>query len=479
MNLATLVAHHARYQSTKIAVEARGCVISYGDFDIFARRVATRLRRCGVGVGDVVGIHLRDTPEHMAAMVALMRLGAVMLPLDWRSTAPELARIIARFGPRLVVTDKAKLVPADAAATGLDGIADEPPDTQPPVPLADQPLAYNLSSGTTGEPKALVLTHEEQFGRLVVVHMEGILRPEDRFAPVLPLALAAGRVFSTAALSLGATVVMFPTIFEPNELVRFVNERGLSTLMISANVCRRLISLPPVDGHLMPKLRALLSAGSKLEPEERAALRSRVSPNFVDYYGASGGGPMAIVAREEDGASPTAVGRPMVGVEIEIVDDNDRPVPAGAIGAVRTRGPGVVHAILGTGADSDEGVRDGWYYPGDYGSLDERGLVHLHGRSVELIKRGGAMVFAPEVEQALRRHANVADAAVIGVPSQGLGEEVVAFVEQRGPIDLGALVNHCRRELAPFKVPSRIEIVEALPRASSGKVVKARLRSML
>ncbi|MEX0853064.1 MAG: class I adenylate-forming enzyme family protein [Bauldia sp.] len=476
MNLASLVAHQARYQSSKIALEGRDFTMTYGDFDVLARRIAARIRDRGVGLGDVVGVHLRDTPGHMATMIALMHLGAVMLPVDWRSTAPELARMIARFQPRLVVTDKAKLLPSDCPTTGLDEIEDQGADREPPVSLVDQPMAYNLTSGTTGEPKAIVLTHEEQFGRSTLLHLEGIVRPDDRFAPVLPMAYAAGRLLPTALLCLGATVVMFPTLFDPAELVDFVNHRRLSAVMISPNICRQMISFAPADGHLMPGLRVLVSGGSKLEPEERAALRARVSPNFVDYYGASGGGPIAIVAREEDGVSATAVGRPMIGVEVEIVDDNDKPLSVGALGVVRTRGPGVVHAIVGAHPAGDEGLRNGWYYPGDFGSIDERGLLHLHGRSVDLIKRGGAMVFAQEVEQALRRHEAIADAAVIGVPSPNLGEEVVAFVEQRAPVDVRDLVRHCRRELAPFKVPSRIEIVEALPRATSGKVIKAQLR---
>jgi acyl-coenzyme A synthetase/AMP-(fatty) acid ligase len=128
---------------------------------------------------------------------------------------------------------------------------------------------------------------------------------------------------------------------------------------------------------------------------------------------------------------------------------------------------------------AEGGFRDGWHYPGDLGSLDSDGMLHLHGRTSELIKRGGAMVYAQEVEQALLRHTSVTDAAVVGAPSPELGQEVVAFVILAGPADERVLIQHCRTQLAPFKVPARVEIVDGLPRNPSGKVVKGDLLKLL
>jgi long-chain acyl-CoA synthetase len=173
------------------------------------------------------------------------------------------------------------------------------------------------------------------------------------------------------------------------------------------------------------------------------------------------------------------MGRPMITMNVEVVDEHGAPAPAGTVGPLRIGGPGVTTAFAGVVAPGDEGIRDGWYYPGDLGSFDERGLLHLHGRASDLIKRGGLMVYAQEVEQALRRHESVVDAAVVGAPSESLGEEVVAFVVLKAPVEEAALIQHCRRELAPFKVPARITVVDALPRNTSGKVIKAELLKAL
>ena len=148
------------------------------------------------------------------------------------------------------------------------------------------------------------------------------------------------------------------------------------------------------------------------------------------------------------------------------------PCHAGPSAGYRVRGAAITTRVIGDDGPGDEGFRDGWYYPGDLGRIDKRGILHLHGRAADLIKRGGLMVHAQEVEQALRRHDSVADAAVVGFPSAALGQEVAAFIVPRGPVDARELIRHCRHELAPFKVPTRVEFVAALPRNPNGKVIK-------
>ncbi len=479
MNLAALVAHHARYRGSKTAVEARDFSATYSEFDVLARRVAARLRAAGVGVGDLVGVRMRDTPMHLATLVAVFHLGAIILPLDWRAAGAEVERIVGRFPPKALVTDGGRGLPDGLNVVGIDAIEETAPDGEPAVALTNQPAVYSLTSGTTGEPKAIVLTHEQFFGRATTLLLERVTLPDDRFLALLPLAYSNGRVILFSLLSIGATVMMFPTLFEPRELLDFVAAHNVGALMVSPNVVRQLLVIDPGGGRLMPGLRAFVSGGSKLQPEERAAIKARIAPFVIDYYGSTGGGPTAIIARDEDGADPTSMGRPMITMNVEVVDERGAVAPVGTVGPLRIGGPGVTTAFAGPVAPGDEGIRDGWYYPGDLGSFDEHGLLHLHGRASELIKRGGLMVYAQEVEQALRRHDHVADAAVVGAPSPSLGEEVVAFVVLSAPAEEGALVQHCRRELAPFKVPARIVVVDALPRNPSGKVVKAELLQSL
>jgi acyl-CoA synthetase (AMP-forming)/AMP-acid ligase II len=272
MNLAALVAHHARYRGAKTAIEARDFTATYAEFDVLARRIAARLGAAGVGVGDLVGVRMRDTPLHLATLIGVFHLGAVVLPLDWRAAGAEVERIVARFPPKAVVADVTRGLPDGLNLVGVDAIADTSPRDAPAVALTDHPAVYSLTSGTTGEPKAIVLTHEQFFGRATTLLLERVTLPDDRFLALLPLAYSNGRVVLFSLLSIGATVMMFPTLFEPRELLEFVAARDVGALMVSPNVVRQLLAIDAGGGRLMPGLRVFVSGGAKLQPEERAAI---------------------------------------------------------------------------------------------------------------------------------------------------------------------------------------------------------------
>jgi acyl-CoA synthetase (AMP-forming)/AMP-acid ligase II len=477
MNLATVIAHHARSQPDKIAVEGGKELLTYAAFDELVRRLAARLRAAGVGSGDLVGVRMKDSPAHAAAFAAVGRVGGIILPLDWRSALPEIQRIAERFRPKVVLADDAKPLPQPIVTVGTAGLEQTEPDSLPFAKIDDAPFVFGLTSGTTGEPKGIILTHNEMFARIVTFTVEDILRADDRFLSALPLAYAAGREFSTLLLCLGATLVMFPTLFEPKDLVKAVNEKDITALILSPNMSRALITLSKgASERLMPNLRLYVSSTGKLQPEERAALSERVAPNIFDFYGSTGTGPIAVIPPGSDEPAPTAAGRPAIGIEIEVVDEDHKTVADGDTGRVRIRGPGVTHGFAGGQPPGDESMHQGWYYPGDLGSFDERGVLHLRGRAADLIKRGGLMIHAQEVEHVLRLHQAIVDAAVVGIPSPQLGEELVAFIMISEPVEPQAVILHCRQQLAAYKVPQRVEIMDDLPRNAGGKVVKALLR---
>lgn len=475
MNIAALISRHAQSQPARPAIEGGGETFSHAALDVAVRRLAKLLRSRGIGAGDLVGLRLRDTPAHLIALLAIARIGAIALPMDWRGAAPEIGRIVERFRPKLVLVDDAKPLPV--AAVSVTDLAGAEPDELPPASLVDSPLVYGLTSGTTGVPKGIVTTHEEMFGRFVAFTIGTLIDREDRFLLPLPLVFDAGRAISFALLTLGARINLFPALFSPEELVDGVSKTGATALIVTPKTSRALLGLAAGKGRLMPGLRAYVSTAGKLQPEERAALRARVAPRVIDYYGTTGGGPVALITGDEEDTSPTAAGRLTAGIEVEVVDETGTVAARGASGRVRMRGPGVTRSFVGE-ATGDEAIRDGWYYPGDTGHFGEDGILHLTGRTAEMIKRGGLMIHAQEVEYVLSLHDNVVEAAVVGIPTEMHDEEVVAFIVSRGPLDASSILRHCRQNLAGYKVPQRVMAVDAMPRNTSGKVVKADLRKL-
>ncbi len=480
MNIASLVALHAKYQPEKPAITARGNVISYLEFDHLVRRISSRLRAAGIGAGDLVGVLMNDTPMNIAAVFGIARIGAAVLPLDWRAAGPEIMRATNRLQPKAIVCDDPSRNVAPNTLIGVDGIESAEPDPGDAAELIDQPFVYLLTSGTTGEPKVIVVTHEQMFGRFMANWTEYPILRSDRILPALPLAYASGLNKLASTLCIGATLVMFPTMSEPMEIIGAVNALRVDVLILPPNVIRSLLTLGANSRGdvLMPNLRLLVSATAGLQASERAHLRACVARHVVGDYGTTGSGPVAMLSADDDIEGTNATGRAVLGMNIEIVDTDHRPVANGDVGLVRLRGMGVTSQLIADNADSDEGLRDGWYYPGDLGSIDAGGLLCLRGRTADLIKTGGLMVYSQEVERVLIADPRVQEAAVIGVPCAQYGEKVLAFVILKQQATPSQLIVHCRRQLAPHKVPKQVTILDALPRNSSGKVVKAQLLAL-
>jgi len=479
MNVAQTIALQGRYRPGEPAIEIDSRIITYGEFELMVRRVAARLAGAGIRPGDLIGLRLYDTPEYLAAVLGVAWLGATVLPMDWRTTPAEAGRMVRRFSARAVIADEDLLVDADVALLNLTGIEAEPPvEGAPAVPQA--PFIYSPSSGTTGEPKAAVLSHEATLARLSNVLIATAVRPRDRILACNPLSSGLGRTPLLAHLALGATVVFFPTIFEARELIEVVAKRRIDTLSLVPTTARALLHLPPAaSGPLLPGLRRIVSGGAGLHPEERAQIRARLCPRLLDTYASHGVNFISVSDNQDQDAAPTSVGRPIMGVEIEIVGDDGRVLPPGEIGWLRARGAAAAATIIGAVAGSDERIEDGWVYPGDLARFDQAGYLYLEGRSSEIIKRAGITVRAGEIERVLALHPAVVEAAVVGAPDAEMGETVVAFVVIKAPVEPRALIVHCRRQLAPYKVPRRVIIIEALPRNTNGKVVKRRLLERL
>jgi len=481
MNITETFAHHARAVPDRPALVHGERVLLYRDLDPLAGRTAAHLQSLGLAPGDVVGVALKDSIDHLVILSALARAGIVILPLDWRWTPDEQARVMAHFGAGKALVEPGRPVPKGAQCIVVDGEWGERVARAQPVsacPGGDPPLLMSLSSGTTGRPKGPRIRHSHFLARYRVFWINLGFNSQDRFLSATPLYYGGGRTFPLTMLYSGGTSFMLPPPHEPEALCEAVARHRITSLFLVPTLIRRLLTLS--DAQLAPirTLRLLLSSGSALHAEERRHLRA-LCPGFVEYYSSTEGGGVSYLTSEDPERFSDSVGRPVFGVEVQCVDEAHQPLPAATVGRIRYRGPAVADGFWNDPEASRESFRDGWWYPGDLGMLDASGYLYLKGRSKDMIIRGGVNIYPGEIEAVLQAHPAVTDCAVVGWPSREFNEEVAAFVILKGEAKPEDLRDLCRGRMAPYKVPREVFVVKDFPRNALGKVIKAELSSKL
>jgi acyl-CoA synthetase (AMP-forming)/AMP-acid ligase II len=453
-------------------------MISYRELADRVLRMAGHLAKLGVVRGDQIGLCLKDDSRQVVALLAVAYIGALAVQIDSRSRPTEKTRILDAFPVRLAIvtaeTDKgincSKVFLDSPSELSIDG----------PIPIVDSvedwhtPIATQASSGTTGLPKFTIATHF-QYHFHMLSYLEVIPPGRHRYLSTLPLYFSAGRLACLAHLLRGDTLILHPVLFSPEEFIENVSRHHATVAFVVPSVLRQLLTMPQDQLPLLPNIDLLISGGSPFFAEEKLEVTRMLTPRFCEMYGTAASGPMSALRGEDIQERPTSVGRPFSFVEVQIVDDDDLPLEAGATGQLRCRGPGLTSSSTIPLTMTATGFRSGWYYPGELGSLDELGYIFLQGRTSEVIFRGGAKIFPSEVEAVLQMHECVAEVAVVGRALSNNEQEAIAFVALKGPSTSGELLAHCRSQLTAFKVPREIYIVPELPKNSSGKIDKRAL----
>ena len=481
MNICDMIANNAANRPSTIAMIEDERTVTFRDLDGLVRRTANHLRGHGVGEGSTVALSLKDTLDHFVIMLAVFRLGAVGLTLNWSAPAAERERIARMFDADLILVDPRRAMTSgvncvnvddtwEQAVAGANTGGDFPHDGTLPMMVA-------TTSGTTGEIKGAVITHDQFFARFVGTWLSYGWVQGDRYFSCTPMTFLVGREYPLFHLIGGNAVVFFPPLFDAREYVEAVARTGATTSFLVPTVLRWLLELPRRDGFLLPTMRVLGLGGALVHEEEKRAAMQRLTPHIADGYGTTGTGIAAVLKAQDMERKANTVGRPTIMIEIGIVDEDGHGVAPGETGVLRCRGPGVASGFYGGGAaeGADETFRDGWYYPGDLAALDDDGFLAIKGRVSDVIIRGGANIVSGEVEAALLSHESVVDAAVVGWPSPSRGEEVAAFVVLNAPVPAGQLIEHCGQRLAAFKIPRQVFVLDALPKGPAGKVRKSEL----
>jgi acyl-CoA synthetase (AMP-forming)/AMP-acid ligase II len=403
-----------------------------------------------------------------------------MLPLDWRWTGAERSAVLRHFGAKHLIVEEGLDTPDVPCTTLARLLSEESRHDEIAVPptTLESPLLISLSSGTTGRPKGPMIAHRHFLRRFWTHWINLGLNANSRFVSATPLYFGGGRTFAMSTLYSGGTVILRPPPFEPEELAETVERENADGLFLVPTQLRRLLAAPAETRKKFAPLRLLLSSGSPLHAGERHEIRSSLCSQFYEYYASTEGGGISLCTPQDFDRLLTSVGRPIYGVDVDVVDERDRQLPPGHVGHFRYRGPAVADGFYRDPERTSEHFRDGWFYPGDLAERDAAGYVYLRGRSKDTVIRGGINIYPREIEDVLMGQPGLQDCCVIGVPDAEMGECLACAFVAGADLSDANLIAACMARLARYKVPTHWRRVPELPRNTSGKIVKSAIRAM-
>jgi len=502
-NLAVIVRETAMAAPERPAALYEGGKLAYGELDALSDRLAAGLRADGINPGDAVALQLPNIPAFLVGYFGILKAGGVVVPLNVLLKAPEVAYHLKDCGAGMLITWEGALGDAakGAAAAGVSRIysagggGGDAPHTAAferllavPAPGDGVPLAPRLptdtavimyTSGTTGRPKGAELTHLQLYMNADIPGRLFGVRPDDVVITVLPLFHVFGlSSILNVCVRFGCTMSVIPR-FDPRAVLAAVQRDRATILEGVPAMFISLLSYPRLDDYDVSSLRIAISGGASIPGPVLDAFEKRFGVLILEGYGLTETASTTTFNISASERRAYSVGKPIWGTQTQVWDEKGNVLPSGAdnVGEVVTRGPHVMKGYLNNPEATADAFAGGWFHTGDLGYFDEDGFLFIVGRIKELIIRGGYNVYPAEIEDVLHDHPAVAEAAVVGIPSERLGEEVMAVVVRRPGVSLTApeLVAYCKERMASYKYPRVIEFRGALPRNSLGKVLKDQL----
>ncbi|MDE1568339.1 class I adenylate-forming enzyme family protein [Aquabacter sp. P-9] len=496
-----LLRRHAREQGAKIAYQDAGRSVSYAELERRTANLAGHMAERGIRPGESVAIYLPNSVAWVEACLAIVRAGAVAVPISAEAAPGEVEYRLTDADCRLVITSEsgAALVEALDRPEPLSLISVDAPDDAPRSfsACADRPCAEAArdlddidapafiiyTSGTTGRPKGVVLTCRSMFWVTAACWAPVVgLCADDRVLSPLPLFHSYALNFSVlSVLAVGASEYLLEK-YSTRETLRLLETGDFTVLPGVPTMFHYLKDAAQAQGwSKMPGLRVCVSAGAILPAPLNAGFEAAFGVPLLDGYGITETSTMVTM----NSASATRImgscGLPLPGVALRLVDPVSlRDVDAGEEGELIVRGPNVMLGYHAKPEETAKALRNGWYHTGDLARADRNGFVTVTGRLKELIIRGGQNIAPAEIEEVILTLAGVRDCAVAGIPHPTLGEVPAVFiVPGEAAPDVEALLDHCRARLSSYKIPHVVQFVEEIPRTGSGKVLRFRLRELL
>ena len=500
MSWLQVLEHHARRTPDKPLAVFDGETVTYREMVRWSGRIAAGFGQLGVGFGDVVGLLSYNSMEFLATIFAANRLGAIAMPINWRLAAPELRYLLEHSQARVLVCDQALVDVANEATTALNSdLAQVCVSTAvidgwtrfcdlPGEPIHDRVRVHGddlhrlmYTSGTTGRPKGVMITHANLAWKNYAHITEFGFNGTDIGLACGPLYhVGALDLITTSMIAVGATTIVHRT-FDAAQVVNEIERSKVTCIWLAPAMVRAVLDEPDIDDRDLSSVRVIIAGGEKLPiPYIDRLQRTFPSAWLADAYGltetVSGD---TFLDRDSTRSKLGSVGRACLFLELDIWDEHDSSLPVGEPGEVVLRGPKVFKGYWRDPEATAAAFRGGWFHTGDIGVKDDDGYLYIVDRLKDMIVSGGENIASSEVERVLYEHHAVLEVAVVGRPDDRWGEVpvAVAVLKPGATATAEELIEHCRNQLAKFKVPKAVTFIDVLPRNPSGKVLKRELRT--
>jgi long-chain acyl-CoA synthetase len=499
-NLAVILSESAQSSPDRPVALFAGGQLTYRQLDKASDRVAATLAAAGIKPGDPVAVQLPNIPQFLISYFGILKAGGIVVPLNVLLKAPEVAFHLGDSGARILIVWEGALPEAakGAEAVGLDQIyvvggagayeagvpferlmAVEVPRYEMAIREPTDTAVIIYTSGTTGRPKGAELTHLQLYMNADIPGRLFNVRPDDIVLTVLPLFHVFGlSSILNCCVRFGCTMSLVPR-FTSAAVLEAIQRDQITIFEGVPTMFADVLSSPDAGSYDLSSLRIAISGGASIPAPVLDAFEKRFRVVILEGYGLTETASTTTFNVSVDERRAYSVGKPIWGTQTQVWDERGRPLPPGPenVGEVVTRGLHVMKGYLHNPEATASAFTGDWLHTGDLGYFDEDGFLFIVSRKKELIIRGGYNVYPSEIENVLLTHPAVAEAAVVGIPDERLGEEVMAVVIARSAANLAEaeLTAYCRERLAPYKCPRVFQFRSRLPKNTLGKVLKDQL----